>query len=253
MDQLVSIGVEFDSASLRRAIHDTEAYYRSHPSAAQLPTKEAPKPKGQPPKIIAMATNAIPDSIKKSAAKATKVTPTTYFKWAVDPILQGNHPLRPWGAGAILRAHSPMYTLAGTITRTPGMYHKLNSYNGKELPEYLEDTGEMIHPSVRIRLAVKGLGYDDKKQWNAAALTNAGWELAKKTGGDWCWVYEGKENLPKKVLEESELGTYEKKMLELAGGYPDIVEYVNNMSLEEFQGMTKRKPSVVPVPVVPSD
>ncbi|KAH8752519.1 hypothetical protein F5883DRAFT_433100 [Diaporthe sp. PMI_573] len=212
MDQLVGIGVEFDSGSLRRAIH----------------------------------------SLKRSAAKVSKVTSKTYFKWAVDPILEGNHPLRPWGAGAILRAHSPMYTLAGTITRSPGMYHKLNSYNGKELPEYLEDTGEQIHPSVRIRLAVKGLGYDDKKQWNAAALTNAGWELAKKTDGDWCWVYDGKECLPKKVLEESELGTYEKKMLELAGGYPDILEFVDNMSLEEFQNLTRRKTSVIPVPVEPS-
>lgn len=252
MDQLVSVGVEFDGGSLHRALADTERYYRDHPSAASLPTKEAPKPKGKVPKIIAMATDTIPDSLKASAAKASKVTSKTYFKWAIDPILEGNHPVRPWSAGAILRAHSPMYTLAGTITRSPGMYHKLNSYNGKELPEYLEDTGEQIHPSVRTRLAIKGLGYDDKKQWNAAALVNADWELAKRTDGDWVWVYEGKEDLPKKVLEESELGTYEKKMLERAGGYPDILEFVDNMTLEEFQDITGRKPSVVPVPVQPS-
>lgn len=253
MDQLVSMGVEFDSGSLRRALADTERYYRDHPSASALPTKEAPKAKGKPPKIIAMATSVVPDSLKASAAKVSKVTPTTFYKWAVDPILEGNHPLRPWSAGAILRAHSPMYTLAGTITRSPGMYHKLNSYNGKELPEYLEDTGEEIHPSVRIRLAIKGLGYDDKKQWNAAALTNADWELAKKTDGNWCWVYEGKEDLPKKILEESELGNYEKKMLDLAGGFPDILEFVDNMTLEEFQDITRRKTSVIPVPVEPSN
>lgn len=175
MDQLVSVGVEFDRGSLRRAIQDTENYYRGHPSAAQIPTKEAPKPKGQPPKVIAMASSVVPDSLKNSASKkVSKVTPTTFYKWAIDPILQGNHPVRPWATGAILRAHSPMYTLAGTITRSPGMYHKLNSYNGKELPEYLEDTCEMIHPSVRIRLTIRGLGYDDKKQWNAAALSSAG-------------------------------------------------------------------------------
>lgn len=53
------------------------------------------------------------------------------------------------------------------------------------------------------------------------------------------------------MLEESELGTYEKKMLELAGGYPDILEFVEDMSLEEFQNITDRKTSVVPVPVEP--
>ncbi|POS80138.1 hypothetical protein DHEL01_v201474 [Diaporthe helianthi] len=226
MDQLVSIGVEFDGGSLRRAITDTENYYRGHPSAAQMPTKEAPKPKGQPPKIIAMANSVVPDSLKNSAAKnVSKVTPKTYFKWAIDPILESNHPVRPWGTGAILRAHSPLYTLAGTITRSPGMYHKLNSYNGKELPEYLEDTCEMIHPS----------------------------ELAKRTDGNWCWVYEGKEDLPKKVLEESELGYFEKRMLELAGGVPDILEFVDNMSLDEFQRLTNRRPTVVPVEVKPED
>lgn len=246
MDQLASVGVEFDSGSLTRALQDTVRYYRDHPSAAALPTKEAPKSKGKPPKIIAMATSVVPDSLKATASKVSKVTPTTYFKWAVDPILEGNHPVRPWSAGAILRAHSPMYTLAGTITRSPGMYHKLNAYNGKEMPGYLEDTCEQIHPSARIRLAVRGLGYDDKKQWNASALTDFGWELAKTTNGDWVWVYEGKQDLPKKVLEESELGNYEKRMLDMAGGYPDILEFVDNMSLEEFQQITSRRTSVVP-------
>lgn len=104
------------------------------------------------------------------------------------------------------------------------MYHKLSSYNGKELPDYLEDTNEQIHPSVRIRLAVGGLGYDDKQQWNASALTDAGWELNKRTDGKWVWVYEGPEGLPQKVLEESELGFYEKRMLELSGRIPNILE-----------------------------
>lgn len=65
-------------------------------------------------------------------------------------------------------------------------------------------------------------------------------------------MYEGKEDLPKKVLEESELGTFEKKMLDMAGGYPDILEFVENMTLEEFQNITKRKTSVVPLAVDPS-
>ncbi|PSR94237.1 hypothetical protein BD289DRAFT_465956 [Coniella lustricola] len=171
MDQLTTVGVEFDLGSIGRMLADTERYYREHPMAATIPTKEAPAAKGKSPKMVESIKNKVPASIKE---KASKAMPTPYYKWANDEIVANNHPVRPWGTGAILRAHSPMYTLTGSIVRSPGMYHKLNTYDGKELPEYLEDTCEKIHPSVRIRLAVGGLGYDDKRQWNAEALTNAG-------------------------------------------------------------------------------
>lgn len=242
MDQLVDVGVEFDAGSLRRMLADTERYYREHPMAAAMPTKDAPAAKGKAPKIIEAIKGKVPDGLKD---KASKVAPTPYYKWAHDEIIENNHPVRPWATGAILRAHSPMYTLAGTITRAPGMYHKLNTYDGKELPEYLEDTCEKIHPSVRVRLAVGGLGYDDKKKWNASALTDAGWELKKRPDGKWVWEYEGKEDLPSKILEEAEMGHYEKRMLELAGGTPNILEYVENMRIEDIQQAGSRKASMV--------
>lgn len=241
MDQLTSIGVEFDAGSLRRLLLDTERYYKEHPSAGSLPTKEAPAAKGKPPNAIAKLKGKIPDGLKE---KAEKAIPTPYYKWAADPVLESNHPVRPWGTGAILRAHSPMYTLTGSITRSPGLYHKLNTYNGKELPEFLEDTCEAIHPSVRVRLAVGGLGYDDKKKWNASALTDAGWELKRGSNGKWFWEYEGKEDLPNKILPEAEMGHYEKRMLELAGGRPNILDFVNNMKLEDIEGAGSRKPSM---------
>lgn len=242
MDQLAEVGVEFDAGSLRRLLAETERYYREHPMAAALPTREAPPAKGKPPKAVAAIKSKIPDGLKE---KASKVVPTPYYKWANDEIVENNHPVRPWGTGAILRAHSPMYTLTGSITRSPGRYHKLNTYDGKELPDYLEDTNEKIHPSVRVRLAVGGLGYDDKQQWNASALIDAGWELSKRADGRWCWVYDGPEDLPAKVLEESVMGHFEKRMLELAGGNPNILEYVENMRLEDLQGRGSRKPSMV--------
>ncbi|KAF3769840.1 hypothetical protein M406DRAFT_246745 [Cryphonectria parasitica EP155] len=219
MDQLVEVGVEFDEGSLRRMLADTERYYREHPMAA-----------------------AVPDGLKE---QASKVVPPKYYKWANDEILENNHPFRPWATGAILRAHSPVYTLTGSIVRSPGRYHKLNTYNGKELPEYLEDTCEKIHPSVRIRLAVDGLGYDDKRRWGAEALTDAGWELKKKPDGKWIWQYEGDEDLPRKVLEEAEMGHYELRMLELAGGTPPILDYVENMGIEDLQRRGSRKHSAV--------
>lgn len=242
MDQLTTVGVEFDAGSLRRMLADTERYYRAQPMAAAMPTKEAPRPKGKPPKAIAKLQEKIPLAGIKQ--KASKMVPTQYYKWATDEVLQSNHPVRPWGTGAILRAHSPMYTLTGSITRSPGMYHKLNTYDGKELPEYLEDTNEQIHPSVRVRLAVQGLGYDDKKKWNASALTDAGWELNKREDGKWVWVYEGPEDLPNKVMEESDLGHFEKRMLELAGGTPNILELVETMRIEDLQGRGRRKSTV---------
>ncbi|KUI64818.1 hypothetical protein VM1G_00297 [Cytospora mali] len=240
MDQLTTVGVEFDAGSLRRMLTDTEDYYHKHPMAASLPTKDAPKPKGKSPKAVAKVKDTVPDGIK---GKAKKVTPQTYFKWAVDPILESNHPIRPWGTGALLRAHSPVYTLSGTIVRSPGMYHKLNAYDGKELPEYLEDTCEEIHPSVRIRLAVRGLGLDDKQQWSAAALTNSGWELNRGADGRWFWEYRGKEDLPKKILYEAEMGHYEKRILELAGGHPNILEFVESMRLDDIAAIARRNAS----------
>ncbi|ROW12555.1 hypothetical protein VMCG_00427 [Cytospora schulzeri] len=240
MDQLTTVGVEFDLGSIRRMLIDTERYYKNHPMAIAIPTKEAPKQKAKPSKAVTKVKETVPDGVK---GKAKKVKPRTNFKWAVDPILESNHPIRPWGTGALLQAHSPVYTFSGTIVRSPGMYHKLNSYDGKELPEYLEDTCEEIHPSVRIRLAVRGLNLDDKQQWSAAALTNAGWLLNKGADGRWFWEYKGKEDLPRKIMYEAEMGHYEKRILELAGGQPNILEFVENMKLDNIAVLARKSVS----------
>lgn len=240
MDQLTTVGVEFDPGSIRRMLIDTEKYYKDHPMAVTIPVKEAPKQKAKPSKVVTKVKGTVPDGVK---GKAKKVKPHVNFKWAIDPILESNHPIRPWGTGALLQAHSPVYTFSGTIVRSPGMYHKLNAYDGKELPEYLEDTCEEIHPSVRIRLAVRGLNLDDKQQWSAAALTNAGWQLNKGADGRWFWEYKGKEDLPKKILYETEMGHYEKRILELAGGQPNILEFVENMKLDNIAALARKSVS----------
>lgn len=53
-------------------------------------------------------------------------------------------------------------------------------------------------------------------------------------------MYEGPEGLPQKVLEESELGFYEKRMLELSGGIPNILEYVEQMLVKDDPGRSSR-------------
>lgn len=208
--------------------------------AITIPTKDAPKAKAKTSKVVSKARGTVPDGVK---AKAKKVTPRTNFKWAIDPILESNHPIRPWGTGALLRAHSPAYTFSGTIVRSPGMYHKLNAFNGKELPEFLEGTCEEIHPSVRIRLAVRGLNLDDQKQWSAPALTNSGWQLNKTAHGKWFWEYKGKQDLPVKIMWEAEMGHYEKRILELAGGQPNILEFVENMKLDNIAVLARKSVS----------
>lgn len=43
-------------------------------------------------------------------------------------------------------------------------------------------------------------------------------------------------------MEESDLGHYERRLLELAGGTPNILDYVDNMSVEDLQGRGRRNP-----------
>lgn len=50
------------------------------------------------------------------------------------------------------------------------MYKKIDPKSGRPLPEFLEDTNERIHPSVRVRLACEGLGLNDSDVWNCPSL-----------------------------------------------------------------------------------
>lgn len=51
----------------------------------------------------------------------------------------------------------------------------------------------------------------------------------------------GKENLPCRVMEESKMGHYEKRMLELSGGHPNILDHVDNMRIEDVQTACRKK------------
>ncbi len=60
------------------------------------------------------------------------------------------------------------------------MYRKADPNTGKQTDAFLEDTNERIHSSVRIRLALEGLGLDDAAKWEAPALKGR-WRLKKTT------------------------------------------------------------------------
>lgn len=244
MDQLRSIGVEFDSGSISRVFSQADRYYRL----------EASKGATEPQVKESFWQRHFPFLMKSRV-----------LHWAMDPIFESNFPIRPWALGQILKAKSPLYVLAGKITRSPGMYKRVDSFTGRETTTFLEDTNERIHPSVRVRLAVKGLGLDDQGLWECPALLK-NWRLRQTTqefddpiprktrtwdpqdpdltgtnqvvitdpdedtakwGGRWVWEYVGPEHKAprQRLLVEEPLGPYESYLLKLSAGYPNVFEF----------------------------
>ncbi|KFA81471.1 hypothetical protein S40288_03337 [Stachybotrys chartarum IBT 40288] len=214
MDQMASVGVEFHKPALDRILAQSVQYHKA--TAASNPSRRT-------------------------------------RQWAVDPIYENNKPVRPWGLGAIQDNISLLYKLAGSTTRTPGLYKQTNPKTGREDGNFLLDTNERIHSSVRVRLACKGLGLNDGGVWEASSLSN--WTLKKTTekyedpvprhpkwepaqerngtngaqnGGErWIWVYSGsqKDEPKEKVLVEEPLGPYERYCLSATGGSPNTFDF----------------------------
>ncbi|KAI0887297.1 uncharacterized protein GGS22DRAFT_107432 [Annulohypoxylon maeteangense] len=90
--------------------------------------------------------------------------------WATKSIFDTNKPIRPWGLHSIRSVSSPIYDLVGSVTRSPGLYKKVNPDNGSPRRAFLKDTNERIHSSVRVRLACEGLGLNDSNLWECPAL-----------------------------------------------------------------------------------
>jgi hypothetical protein len=91
---------------------------------------------------------------------------STYMDWLQEKndqyYVKQKEPIRPWGLGRIYDS-APMNTVEGflPITRKPGRYHEVNDENGRETNIPLKDTGECIHPCVRIRMNMGGLNTEE--------------------------------------------------------------------------------------------
>jgi hypothetical protein len=215
MDQLASIGVEFQDETIDRLYDENRRFYE-HP----------PK---QPPSI--------------SNIFSPRPRP-----WAIQPIYDKHKPVRPWALGKIYSSVVSYYRITGSNTRTPGQYTRADPDTGNPTDIPMTHTNERIHSSVRIRLELGGLGLDDKVLYDCPALLGKGlWRLRQKRikvydpirrdadwGGPgangvttepeddlrWVWQWNGpREDAPHvPIMIEENLGPYERRLLLLNTG-----------------------------------
>ncbi|KND94731.1 hypothetical protein TOPH_00591 [Tolypocladium ophioglossoides CBS 100239] len=232
MDQMVSVGVEFDKTSLDRVIQQSVDFYET---------------------LHAQGSNG--DRRKM-------------WRWAVDRIFESNHPVRPWALGAIQKDISLLFRLSGESTRTPGVYRPIDPKTELDKERFLQDTNESVHSSVRVRLACEGLGLNDRSVWTCTALSS--WRLKRVTvvrdppqsrapsraRGDgreyyeeeleerWVWKYVGDpraapEDPNQRIMWEAPLGPNERHLLHISGGTPNVYEYAERRANKS----KRRKPS----------
>lgn len=210
MDQLASIGVAFYTDTIDKIFEKSVCFFYDHPRSSQRNSDDA------------------------------------WHEWADLPIYNEHKPVRPWGLGELVQPETGLYRLAGKTTRTPGLYRRTDPKTGRATEDFMTNTNEKIHRSVRLRLALGGLDYDDVGLYKCRALRKKGpWELQQvrvvvasrdmevlMDGEEpevveedleelrWAWVYNGPENHapPKTIMMEEGLGPYEKRLLRLNKG-----------------------------------
>jgi len=87
---------------------------------------------------------------------------------------------RPWGCGKVYSTAGFADYITGTALRTPGSYRAKNPMTGAE-SHVLRNTHEFIHPCVRTRVALGGLGTNDTPTYNNP-WSLAGWDRVPPRG-----------------------------------------------------------------------
>ena len=129
--------------------------------------------------------------------------------------------------GKIYNSLTALYIGAGTATRTPGDYFRVDRRTGKATHKPLKDTHEYIHPSVRTRTCLDGPGVEDRGDYDSKALR--GWivtvdkENAHRKNSTVIWKAPRHQKRAFKVLPESVLKETEWKMLEKS---PEMYDYL---------------------------
>ena len=174
--------------------------------------------------------------------------------------------VREWGTGKIHDSMTLFFRLGGSKIRTPGEYCETDRKHGsaKEIAttRKLENTGERIHSSVRIRMGRQGLGYNDKGTYDSEALQ--GWTMkateqaaaptpvdvhspgavVKGKISDVRWVKKlpGDKETPELNLLEDELADLERTILE---SWPELYEEFNTV-LPGSHATSMRRSSTFP-------
>ncbi|CAK7244512.1 MAG: hypothetical protein STHCBS139747_006053 [Sporothrix thermara] len=90
---------------------------------------------------------------------------------ATPPVLWARG-ARFWGLGQSRAPTSMLQRAAGIAVRRPAMFVRVDPKSNEALVDQpLLNTNEMIHASVRVRLACGGLGMDDAGVWTCESLT----------------------------------------------------------------------------------
>ncbi len=229
MDQLASVGVEFQDETINRIFNENRRFYE------------------HPPKD--------PPTLSNAVSRPTR-------PWAIESIYEKHYPVRPWGLGKIYNSDTGIYLFTGRINRTPGQYKRADPDTGLPTNVPMTHTNERIHSSVRIRLDLEGLGPDDKSVYDCQALLAKGcWQLRQARvkvydpirpdadwGGQangkhpaadpedeirWIWRWAGPdEEAPHvRTMVEENLGPYERRLLLLNTGMYQFILDVTSEGL----------------------
>lgn len=125
---------------------------------------------------------------------------------------------------------SLVFRLLGEARRRPHEYHATDRLTYKR-KERLLNTHECVHASVRIRMGLRGYGYNDKGFYDSQGLQ--GWtmegtespsssiltatgktvQLGSMTGVKWVKKDPSRPNEPDLVMPEDELGELEREIM----------------------------------------
>lgn len=162
----------------------------------------------------------------------------------IEYFASNKKPLRLWAMGDLVDSQAGIRVLAGSKTRTPGQYNKIDPHTGRPTkPEILlGNTDEMIHSSVRVRLASKGNGVGEHGIYDPKALKGFELEYIESNGipseearadpetEGFRWILGHGEDRSKIVLGEDSLGDIEKRLYQASTTTGPVVRGAEEMN-----------------------
>lgn len=188
-DQLSTIGLEFNVSRMESTFTSDLRFSAAHPFPfAPAGSGILPRPIGnlfKASKPLPWATEEVfhPPSSGPSKRDSAECDRKDKHPEGNTKKLWQN--ARPWGLGMI-RAPTSLTVLAGKSVRRPGLFMRVDEDTNEDTTEPLMHTNETIHSCVRVRLACRGLGLDDKEVWTCDSLKGPDgkplWVLEKGSG-----------------------------------------------------------------------